>query len=157
MSKRDQQEQSQELANLTMNMMASAMLELEGKFLSQHQVSLKQLCLLAYLARGNTPTMTEIHRSLGVSTAAITGCVDRLEEDGFAKRIRKPGDRRVIMVEITPKGRVLITQATGCLEGIYLEAIVADGRPKLDQVPTTASKRPMLSIPLRAITGVGAA
>jgi DNA-binding MarR family transcriptional regulator len=42
---------------------------------------------------------------LGLSTAAITALVDRLERIDYAHRLRMPDDRRGILVELTPTGR----------------------------------------------------
>jgi DNA-binding MarR family transcriptional regulator len=38
----------------------------------------------------------------GLTTAAITAVLDRLEEAGYARRVRDAGDRRRVLVEVTP-------------------------------------------------------
>jgi DNA-binding MarR family transcriptional regulator len=45
-----------------------------------------------------------LSRRLNVSPANITGIIDRLEEKGLVKRLRKQGDRRTILIELTEKG-----------------------------------------------------
>jgi DNA-binding MarR family transcriptional regulator len=45
-----------------------------------------------------------LSRRLNVSPANITGIIDRLEEKGLVKRMRKQGDRRTILIELTEKG-----------------------------------------------------
>lgn len=42
-----------------------------------------------------------------VSTSAITGRLDRLEGDGYVRRVPNPADRRVIDVVITESGRAV--------------------------------------------------
>jgi DNA-binding MarR family transcriptional regulator len=37
----------------------------------------------------------------GLTTGAVTGVIDRLERAGFARRVRDPGDRRRVKVEVT--------------------------------------------------------
>ncbi len=49
-------------------------------------------------------TMTELGRALGLDNATITGLVDRLERDGFARRNKSESDRRALNVRITPEG-----------------------------------------------------
>lgn len=41
----------------------------------------------------------------GLTTAAITAVLDRLERAGYARRIRDVGDRRRVIVELTPELR----------------------------------------------------
>lgn len=47
------------------------------------------------------PTMSELGSLLGLSSAAVTSLVDRLEDAGLARRVRDPDDRRRIHVEPT--------------------------------------------------------
>jgi DNA-binding MarR family transcriptional regulator len=41
----------------------------------------------------------------GLSTGAVTTVLDRLERAGYACRVQDPGDRRRVLVELTPAGR----------------------------------------------------
>jgi DNA-binding HxlR family transcriptional regulator len=45
-------------------------------------------------------TAGELARQTGLSTASITGVLDRLEEGGFVRRVRDPHDRRRVNVEL---------------------------------------------------------
>ena len=38
----------------------------------------------------------------GLTTAAVTAVLDRLERAGYARRVRDPKDRRQVIVELTP-------------------------------------------------------
>jgi|SRR5215211_1988429 len=38
----------------------------------------------------------------GLTTAAVTSVLDRLERSGYARRVRSESDRRQVMVELTP-------------------------------------------------------
>jgi DNA-binding HxlR family transcriptional regulator len=42
----------------------------------------------------------DLARQTGLSTASITGVLDRLEEGGFVRRVRDPHDRRRVIVEL---------------------------------------------------------
>ena len=41
----------------------------------------------------------------GLSTGAVTTVLDRLERAGYARRVQDPGDRRRVLVELTPVAR----------------------------------------------------
>ncbi|HEV2980214.1 MAG TPA: MarR family winged helix-turn-helix transcriptional regulator [Solirubrobacteraceae bacterium] len=48
---------------------------------------------------------------MGIDPSAMVTLVDELEAAGFAKRRRRPGDRRAWEVAITPKGRRTLERA----------------------------------------------
>ena len=52
--------------------------------------------------------MTDLARFMNVSTAAMTGVVDRLVRDGYAKRENDLKDRRAVKVRLTDKGAKII-------------------------------------------------
>ena len=45
-------------------------------------------------------TAGELARQTGLTTASITGVLDRLEEDGFVRRERDPHDRRRVIINL---------------------------------------------------------
>jgi DNA-binding MarR family transcriptional regulator len=45
-------------------------------------------------------TAGDLARQTGLSTASITGVLDRLEEGGFVRRVRDPHDRRRVIAEL---------------------------------------------------------
>jgi MarR family 2-MHQ and catechol resistance regulon transcriptional repressor len=47
----------------------------------------------------------EIADRLIISRAAVTSLIDSLERRGYAQRLPHPSDRRMLLVEITTKGR----------------------------------------------------
>ncbi len=46
-------------------------------------------------------TAGELSRAVGLRPAATTALVDRLERDGWVRRVRSEGDRRRVLVELT--------------------------------------------------------
>jgi DNA-binding MarR family transcriptional regulator len=72
------------------------------------KITIQQFILLGYLAREDQAKMTELAEFMDVTLPAMTGIVTRLIRAGFAKRHRHHKDRRVVLVEITPKGRALV-------------------------------------------------
>jgi DNA-binding MarR family transcriptional regulator len=53
----------------------------------------------------------------------MTNRLDRLEKAGHVRRLPDPGDRRGILVELTPQGRKVYSDAVG-VQG-HKEALVA--------------------------------
>jgi DNA-binding MarR family transcriptional regulator len=54
-------------------------------------------------AASGRPTMSELGHQLGLSSAAVTALVDRLEDAGLARRVRDATDRRRVHVEPTER------------------------------------------------------
>ena len=52
----------------------------------------------------------------GLSTGAVTTVLDRLERAGYARRVQDPGDRRRVLVELTPAGAA---RAAGALRAAH--------------------------------------
>jgi DNA-binding MarR family transcriptional regulator len=46
-------------------------------------------------------TAGELAAQSGLTTGAVTGVIDRLEQKGFARRVSDPSDRRRVKVEVT--------------------------------------------------------
>jgi DNA-binding MarR family transcriptional regulator len=66
---------------------------------------MKVLFLLCSLEK--EPTIRKISRNHSISLAMMTRIIDRLEEKKLASRISDQGDRRVIRIHITKRGRKL--------------------------------------------------
>jgi DNA-binding MarR family transcriptional regulator len=70
----------------------------------------------------------ELSAGTGLSSAATTTLIDRLESKGFVQRVRDSVDRRRVLVEMTPQGRERVYRYYGPIveEGNALFADVAD-------------------------------
>lgn len=60
------------------------------------------LNLVALAGPRGSMTAGELARQTGLTTASITGVLDRLEEGGFVRRERDPKDRRRVIVTLSP-------------------------------------------------------
>lgn len=76
------------------------------------RITLPQFLILAYLLRHEESKMTELARLMGVTTAAMTGAVDRLVRENFVMRAHDPLDRRIIKIKLTFKGQGLVRRIT---------------------------------------------
>ena len=79
-------------------------------------------------------TAGELADLTGLTTGAVTGIIDRLEEAGFARREKDPDDRRRVIVRIAMKPEVErrvgelfgpLTQATAELAESYSDRDLA--------------------------------
>lgn len=55
------------------------------------------------LQREGPVTAGRLAQRTGLSTGAMTTALDRLERSGYARRVRDSGDRRRVLVELTPQ------------------------------------------------------
>jgi DNA-binding MarR family transcriptional regulator len=83
--------------------------------LERHGLSLGQFDILATLRRhgkkgGLTPT--QLLESVVLSSGGLTARIDSLEGAGFVKRKANPADRRMVVIDLTSKGRRVIDNAT---------------------------------------------
>lgn len=49
-------------------------------------------------------TVSELGAATGSRPATLTGILDRLEQRGLIRRAARPGDRRAVVIELTPDG-----------------------------------------------------
>jgi len=63
-------------------------------------INVTDLNCLNILALTGRMTAGELARATGLTTASITGVLDRLEEAGFVSRERDPHDRRRVVVAL---------------------------------------------------------
>jgi DNA-binding MarR family transcriptional regulator len=75
----------------------------------------------------------ELSRGTGLSSAATTSLIDRLERKGFVQRVRDGSDRRRVLVELSPEGASRVGQFYGPL--------VREGAVLFEDVPANEIKR----------------
>ena len=61
--------------------------------------------IFAFLEEDKEYPIGELGKNARVKKSTITDMVDRLEKDGIAERVRDDGDRRVVKVRLTEKGK----------------------------------------------------
>src|SRR6516225_6682790 len=82
---------------------AGAVMQLLGAASAERiGINVTDLNCLNILALGGHLTAGELARRTGLTTASITGVLDRLEESGFVRRERDPKDRRRVIVNLNP-------------------------------------------------------
>jgi DNA-binding MarR family transcriptional regulator len=72
------------------------------------KITMPQFVILDLLERQGESKMTEMARFSGVTTAGMTGIVDKLVKYGYCIRKSDPSDRRVVKIRPTEKGARLV-------------------------------------------------
>jgi DNA-binding MarR family transcriptional regulator len=68
-----------------------------------------QIHVLANLGvAGQAMPMHELAHQIGASSPTMTGIIDRLERQGFVRRERDEGDRRLVLISLSDVGREVV-------------------------------------------------
>lgn len=72
--------------------------------LCKGNITLPQFLILDFLEKNREAKMSGLARFMSVTTAAMTGMIDRLVKYGYVVREQEESDRRIVKIRITPKG-----------------------------------------------------
>ena len=70
-----------------------------------------QLLVLKMLEPRGQVSLSELSERIRAKNSTVTGIIDRMERDEIVVRRRSDEDRRVVFIELTPKGRKLAADA----------------------------------------------
>ena len=110
------------LANLLVATNRATMLGLCGK-LQEAGLSYKKFYLLGYLEDSGPVSMGDIAHKLRVTVAAGTGIVDGLEKLKYVSRIPDPNDRRKVLVQVSPRGNLVLGELHEAIQALVAEAM----------------------------------
>ena len=97
-----------EQINQVMPLVGREFAQMQMKRFCRDKITLPQLLILDFLHKEGESTMSYLAHFMSVTTAAMTGIVDRMVRDNYLKRIYDPQDRRIVKVRLTPRGNELI-------------------------------------------------
>jgi len=110
---------------------------LEEDFLQQvcrHRLTRSQFCFLKLITANSDLQVGELARCLGVSPAASSKNLDRLERLGLVCRETSDQDRRAILLKASAEGEELVRDYE-CLKAARLEPVIDSlGREKTEQL-----------------------
>ncbi|GAA3367652.1 hypothetical protein GCM10020367_66080 [Streptomyces sannanensis] len=92
----------QRATHTTLHVLAAELVDLD--------LTASEINALANLADGNGRTVSQLGAAVGARPTTLTSVLDRLERRGHITRGTRAGDRRSVLVELTPSGR--LTAAT---------------------------------------------
>lgn len=67
-------------------------------------LTFKQLHCIELIHEMENPTLSELSRSLKITKASTSVMIDRLDDNGYVKKVRSDNDRRSAHVHLTKKG-----------------------------------------------------
>jgi MarR family transcriptional regulator, organic hydroperoxide resistance regulator len=76
-----------------------------------------QLWALKTISQSGSMSLGELSKRMYINPSTITGVVDRLEKKGYVLRNRGEKDRRVVKVQLTPKGSRLAKRGPNPVQG----------------------------------------
>ena len=110
----------QRAAHATLQVLAAELVDLD--------LTASEINALANLADGQGRTVSELGAAVGIRPTTLTSVLDRLERRGHISRGARPGDRRVVLIELTTSGQATadtIGQAIAALEARALATLPA--------------------------------
>ncbi|WCN78623.1 MarR family winged helix-turn-helix transcriptional regulator [Micromonospora sp. LH3U1] len=97
---------SEESALLALQRATHATLQILTARLVDLDLTASEINVLAILADGRGRTISELGAAAGTRPTTLTSVLDRLERRGHITRGARPGDRRVVVIELTASGRL---------------------------------------------------
>ena len=81
----------------------ASLMQLMGQAAADHiGINTTDLNCLNILSFTGSMTAGQLAQATGLTTASITGVIDRLEQVGYARRARDPHDRRRVVIHLSP-------------------------------------------------------
>lgn len=87
----------QRATHATLQVLAAELVELD--------LTASEINALANLADGRGRTVSQLGAAIGARPTTLTSVLDRLERRGHITRGTRPGDRRSVLIELSPSGR----------------------------------------------------
>ncbi len=85
--------------------------QVRARLREQFETTLPRFDLMAQLERApDGLKMNELSRRMMVTGGNVTGITDQLEAEGMVQRVPLEGDRRALLIRLTPDGRKAFAQ-----------------------------------------------
>jgi DNA-binding MarR family transcriptional regulator len=81
-------------------------------------LSASEINALGNLADGRPRTVSELGAAIGIRPTTLTGVLDRVERRGYITRGPRAGDRRAVLIELTPAGRDTASTIRDAMAGV---------------------------------------
>lgn len=105
----------QRATHATLHVLATTLASLE--------LTASEINALAALADGPAPTVSGLAAATGTRATTLTSVLDRLERRGHVARVPRPGDRRAVLIQLTPAGHRAATSVRQAMAGLEQRAL----------------------------------
>ncbi len=102
---------------LSLRRIIKSLQDYSQKVSSHFGITGPQLWVLKTVYENGSLSLGELSKRMYLNPSTITGVVDRLEKKQYVLRDRSEKDRRVIKVQLTPKGNRLVKRAPKPIQG----------------------------------------
>ena len=98
--------------------------QVRSRLREQFETTLPRFDLMAQLERApDGLKMNELSRRMMVTGGNVTGITDQLESEGMVQRLPLEGDRRALLIRLTPTGRKAFAEMASVHEGWIVESL----------------------------------
>ncbi|MFG2194523.1 MarR family winged helix-turn-helix transcriptional regulator [Streptomyces sp. NPDC048639] len=105
----------QRATHATLQVLAAELVDLD--------LTASEINALAILSDGRGRTVSRLGAAAGTRPTTLTSVLDRLERRGHITRGTRAGDRRVVVIELTPSGRLTADTIRRTVTGLEERAI----------------------------------
>jgi DNA-binding MarR family transcriptional regulator len=128
--------ESKDLSGIVNNLRRLFQVILEKSRRAEEETGLtgSQLWAMKEVAAVGSLRCSELARRLFIHPATVVNLVDRLEQRGLVIRVRSASDRRVVLVELTEQGRMLVATAPDVAQDLLVKGLVKLSREKVEQI-----------------------
>lgn len=115
----------------------------------RHGLNRNEQLVIAYLAHGVAMAPTDLSREIGMTTAGMTGLLDRLEGDGYLRRERHATDKRRVLLALTKRAVQvhLEMEAVSAAVVRHLETLPSGDRTMIEQFVAAAAELMTTDLP----------
>jgi DNA-binding MarR family transcriptional regulator len=108
--------------------------------LAAFEVTAAQFIILKNLHFGNTECAGDLCKTMSYDRGAMSRMLDRLESKGLIRRVRRPGERRTIALEITTEGEQLFPKMSDCVDEVVKRFFLGLSATELRQLEAGLQK-----------------
>lgn len=98
------------------------------------------LWALAEIAESGNLTVSGLAKAMAVHQSTASNLMEKLESSGYVLRTRSTEDRRVVYLEITPKGRATLEKSPPPYRGILPDALMRLDATTLEELNQNLNK-----------------
>jgi DNA-binding MarR family transcriptional regulator len=98
-----------------------------------HEISAEQAHILLILRHSGALTIGKLQKQLSLSSATLTGAIDRLEARGLVQRVPSREDRRAFVIDskVSPKQMAVLEEVVGAGDRRCFSVLTASERKEL--------------------------
>lgn len=98
------------------------------RYRSEFGISVAEWRLIANLTQNEEVSVRDIFERVDMDKSKVSRAASRLEKSGYVRKLVNPGDRRLVSLALTPKGRALAAKILPMAVAFQDELLAALGK-----------------------------